>query len=75
MASSEPRKAIFEEWYSIAAHEALGTTIGFALAENARIALRRTLLADAKSPLLKAGWPQHVWSSGRATAAPKCLRI
>ena len=59
----------------MAAHEALGTTIGPAPAENARIALRKTLLADAKSPLLKAGWPQHVWSSGSATAAPKCLKI
>ena len=67
---SESRKAIFDEWKSIAAHDALGTITGKSFSEKASIVCIITLRALAKSPLLKAGCPQHVWFLGNSTFAP-----
>ncbi len=48
-----------------------GTTTG-AASLNTRKQWRATLRAAGQSPLLNAGWPQQVWSSGKVTSHPRC---
>src|SRR5208283_2210069 len=58
-------------WKSIAAQEPEGTTTGSS-PRKVRTACRTTLRDAAQSPPLKAGWPQHVWPSGKSTSQPRC---
>src|SRR5271165_1211753 len=58
-------------WKSIAAHDPEGTTIGYSPAK-VRTAWRTTLRDADQSPPLNAGWPQHVWPSGKRTSQPRC---
>ena len=53
------------------AHEPDGTTTGSS-PPNTRSACRATVRAAGQSPLLNAGWPQQVWSSGNTTSHPRC---